>query len=97
MRRIALVVSIALFTLCSLGCDRDREVVPDNRKPLTDVIRAKAPVISQMEGVAAVYAGKNEKDHPVVCVMLMADVDSLKRKIPQVVDGYPVKIYIANQ
>ena len=75
--------------------DSARGAAPDSASLLTPAlaIARHAEELMSIPGVVGVYEGQTG-DQPVLRVMVLARADSILRRVPKTLEGYPVEIEV---
>jgi hypothetical protein len=87
----------AAFVLCSLpGCgsadEGDHRENVMTRRDINLVKEAHAGELMSLSGVVGVYVGALDDGKPCIGVMVVKKSPALLKKIPGVLEGYPVKV-----
>jgi len=65
------------------------------REDIAVVLARHTVSLMEMEGVVGVFQGERPNHDPIVVVLLSAQSEELRMRIPQKLDGYPVQIEVS--
>jgi hypothetical protein len=93
--RTAAWLCAASLALAAPGC---REAAPGageaeetvTRRPIAEVIAARADSLMAIPGVVGVYEGLTDDGAPCLKIMVVHLDDALRSRLPRTLDGYPV-------
>ncbi len=94
-----IVKGLKLLGLCCVavvliaGCKEEEKRKP--AMPTRDINTVKEAHVQELmaiQGVVGVYVGELNDHSPCIGVMVVKKTDELEQKIPNVLEGYPVKI-----
>lgn len=98
--RISRLVStlLILLSICqlSVGCRHEDE--SGSEKPLRDinvVMKEHTEELMAIPGVVGVAIGELEDKTPYIMVMITSDSKELKAKLPQELEGHPVRPFVS--
>ena len=95
--------SIAFFILiaCTVaGCWQhapEGKAPPMPERPIADVLAAHTPELMALPGVVGTYQGAQPDGTPTIVVMLASPEAGLERRIPRVLEGWPVVVEVTGE
>lgn len=66
-----------------------------NRPAIKEVINRHAGEIMSIPGVTGIYEGRTKNDKPCIKIMVEKKSKEIRKKIPTVLEGYPVLIEVS--
>ena len=66
-------------------------------RPIADVLAAHTPELMALPGVVGTYQGAHPDGAPAIVVMLARPDAGLERRIPRVLEGWPVVIEVTGE
>lgn len=98
LRRLALHAGLAFAGLALVAGCRTAEspsssmTQPDTRRPIEQVLAAHTPELMAMSGVVGTAQGLLDSGKPCIQVLVVERTRELERRIPQMIEGWPVLI-----
>ena len=89
-----IVIAFAI-TFCSDKLQKKESSM--NKKSIEEVMNTHSDEIMAIKGVAGIYIGQLENGKPCIVVMIIHKSESLNKKIPKTLEGYPVKIEVSGE
>jgi hypothetical protein len=62
------------------------------RRPAAEVVAEETNRLLAIDGVQGLYVGLTEEGDTCIAVMVTRDAEEMKKKLPAVIGGYPVRI-----
>jgi hypothetical protein len=83
-----------VFVLLSAGCGprRAEEAVMPPSRPLVEVLAAHTPEWMALPGVAGTAESQLAEGSPCILVIVVRLTPELRKRIPETVEGWPVRI-----
>lgn len=96
MTRSFVVPILALVVLLSAGCSSGRNESEQSKnmstRDINQVKDAHTDELMALKGVVGVYVGALDDGRPCIGVMVEKKTPELEKKIPRMIEGYPVKV-----
>jgi hypothetical protein len=67
------------------------------QRPIADVLAAHTPTLMALPGVVGTYQGARPDGSPMIVVMVAKKSAELERRIPKVLEGWPVTIQVTGE
>lgn len=88
-----MIVAISLFWFsCN---EKEHRDMP--RGDINGVKDAHASELMAIRGVVGVYVGETEEGNACICIMVRELTPELKRRVPTLLDGYPIVIEVTGE
>lgn len=87
-------VVIALFLVAGLSCGppaANEDTMP--KRDINAVMESHTTELMAISGVTGVAIGALDNGKPCILVLVLADTDSLRAKLPKTLEGHPVQIF----
>ena len=98
--RFASIAAGVLIACAAAACRPhapEGKAPPMPERPIADVLAAHTPELMAMPGVVGTYQGAGPDDTPAIVVMLARPDAGLERRIPRVLEGWPVVIEVTGE
>ena len=95
--------SLAFFILLACTVTTCRPHAPEGKappmpeRPIADVLASHTPELMALPGVVGTYEGALPGGAPAIVVMLARPDAGLERRIPRVLEGWPVVIEVTGE
>ena len=90
--RAAATITLLLVSACSCGRPKvDGDAMP--KRDINAVMEAHTSELMAIPGVTGVAIGALDNGSPCILVLVLKETDELNRKIPQKLEGHPVRIF----
>jgi hypothetical protein len=66
-------------------------------RPIAEVLAAHTPALMALPGVVGTYQGARPDSSPMIVVMVAKKSAELERRIPKVLEGWPVTIQVTGK
>jgi hypothetical protein len=66
-------------------------------RPIADVLASHTPELMALPGVVGTYQGARPNGTPAIVVMLAGPDAGLERRIPRVLEGWPVVLEVTGE
>ena len=101
-RVVAAILVAAASALLDAGCGDERPDAPGREamttpRPISEVLGENAERLMKIEGVVGVYEGRLDDGRECITVMVKSDRPGIRTAIPQVLEGYPVRLEIGGE
>ena len=94
---LAVCVLIACATAACRPRGPEGKAPPMPERPLADVLAAHTPELMALPGVVGTYQGTRPDGAPAIVVMLARPDPALERRIPRVLEGWPVLLEVTGE
>jgi hypothetical protein len=101
-RIIAPVTALTLILSCGACRDRNQPATGDppqvgqTNRPIEEVLQEHTPRLMAIAGVVGTAVGSHE-GAPCILVMTSGDSPALREKIPDEIEGHPVRVLVTGQ
>jgi hypothetical protein len=94
-------ITVCVLLACTLAACRPHlpvgKATPMPDRPIADVLAAHTPELMALPGVVGTYQGARPDGTPAVVVMLASPDTGLERRIPRVLEGWPVVVEVTGE
>jgi hypothetical protein len=94
-------IALSVLVACTVAACRPHapggKVPPMPDRPIADVLASHTPGLMALTGVVGTYQGARPDGAPAIVVMLARPDAELERRIPRVLEGWPVVIEVTGE
>jgi uncharacterized protein (DUF362 family) len=94
-------IAICVLIACAAAACRphtpEGKAPPMPERPIADVLASHTPELMAMPGVVGTYQGAGPDGTPTIVVMLASPDAGLERRIPRVLEDWPVVVEITGE
>jgi len=84
------MVALMAIQACRSAKEPGTVVRSSDRPPIAEVLERHSAELMAVEGVVGTYEGRTEDGLPCIKIMVVENTESLRSKLPQSLEGYPV-------
>jgi len=94
-------IAVCVLIACTVAACRPHAPVGKAplmpERPIADVLASHTPELMALPGVVGTYQGAQPDGAPAIVVMLASPDAGLERRIPRVLEGWPVVIEVTGE